>query len=50
MLDYRLEPITRQSLKSEEYLAKNPFGAIPLMEDTETGAMIYESRVICKCA
>jgi glutathione S-transferase len=48
--DYRLEPTTPESLKSEEYLSRNPFGAMPLMEDTETGVVIYESRVICKCA
>ncbi|RSH92431.1 hypothetical protein EHS25_008846 [Saitozyma podzolica] len=45
---YRIEPATPEILKSEEYLAKHPFGQIPVMEDTETGAVIYESRVICK--
>jgi hypothetical protein len=50
VLDYRIEPATPEILKSEEYLSKHPFGQIPVMEDTETGAVIYESRVICKCA
>ncbi|PAV14996.1 glutathione S-transferase [Pyrrhoderma noxium] len=44
-VQYELVPVEDQ--KSPEYLSKQPFGQVPLLED-EDGFLIYESRAIAR--
>jgi len=34
--------------KQPAHLARQPFGKVPAMEDTETGVKMYESRAMCR--
>ena len=45
-LDYELERLqmTREDLKNDAYLAKNPLGLVPTLEDGET--VVFESGAI----
>ncbi|KAJ3572237.1 hypothetical protein NP233_g3218 [Leucocoprinus birnbaumii] len=38
--------LTKGEQKSQEYLAKQPFGQVPLLDDD--GVVVYESRAICR--
>ena len=43
---YRLEPIAPGQHKSPEYLAKHPFGRVPLIE--QDGYILYETQAILR--
>ncbi|PYH49586.1 glutathione S-transferase [Aspergillus saccharolyticus JOP 1030-1] len=50
-VDHELVPVNfaQGEHKSPEYLAnKQPFGKVPVLEDTETGVKIFESRAIAQ--
>ena len=48
--DYILDDITDfYQVKSPEWIANQPFGQMPYLEDPEEGLVIFESRAISRC-
>ncbi|KAK4683454.1 glutathione S-transferase, partial [Tremellales sp. Uapishka_1] len=48
--DFQLETVDVQILKTPEWIARHPFGQVPVLEDTTNQFEIYESRAIAKYA
>ncbi|KAF5345702.1 hypothetical protein D9758_013049 [Tetrapyrgos nigripes] len=40
--------VTAKENRSAEFLEKQPFGQVPILEDDEEGIRLYESRAICR--